>query len=162
MASKKTTAKRRTKQPDSVADTEGTLPATSTAGRRHRPSTKARPVETPTERRTRMGSRASRVKTGRGSKQALKKVASARREDKREDPKEMVSDAGPKNLKADKKGVKSKGKSTHELESQSGSAKPSRKSRRGGANRIKPDSQLRRRATRAVRSPESRHEMRGG
>jgi len=38
----------------------------------------------------------------------------------------------------------------------------SRKSTRAGANHVKPDSQLRRRTERKVRSPQSRHEMRGG
>ena len=49
---------------------------------------------------------------------------------------------------------------TRELED-SGSGKPSRKSTRKGANRVKPDSQLQRRAVRRARSPEARHASRG-
>ena len=52
-------------------------------------------------------------------------------------------------------------KATYELESTS-TARPTRKSTRRGANRMKPDSQLKRRQTRALRSPQSRHAMRGG
>lgn len=49
---------------------------------------------------------------------------------------------------------------THDLED-SGSGRPSRKSTRKGANRVKPDSQLRRRAVRRARSPEARSASRG-
>jgi len=66
-----------------------------------------------------------------------------------------------KNHKADKNDKKSKGKSTHELEAHAPGTRPSRKSRRGGANHIKPDSQQRRQTMRSVRSPKSRHAMRG-
>lgn len=46
-------------------------------------------------------------------------------------------------------------KATYELED-SGTGQPSRKSTRASANRIKPDSQLRRRETRRVSSPQAR------
>lgn len=49
---------------------------------------------------------------------------------------------------------------THDLED-SGTGRPSRKSTRKGANRVKPDSQLRRRAVRRARSPEARSASRG-
>lgn len=52
-------------------------------------------------------------------------------------------------------------KASYELEA-SAKSRPSRKSTRRGANRQKPDSQLKRRQTRKVRSPQSRHAMRGG
>jgi len=67
----------------------------------------------------------------------------------------------PTTNKADEKNIrKDHDKATHELEASEG--RPSRVSTRRGANRIKPDSQLRRRATRAARSPKNRHAMRGG
>jgi hypothetical protein len=69
----------------------------------------------------------------------------------------------PKNLKkADKDDKTNKGKSTRELEASNPEKRPSRKSTRGGANHIKPDSQQRRQTTRKVRSPENRHAMRSG
>jgi hypothetical protein len=46
-------------------------------------------------------------------------------------------------------------RATYGLED-SGDGRPSRKSTRASANHIKPDSQLRRRATRAARSPQAR------
>jgi hypothetical protein len=46
-------------------------------------------------------------------------------------------------------------KMTYQLED-SGNGEPSRKSTRAGANRVKPDSQLRRRETRQNRSPQAR------
>jgi hypothetical protein len=52
-------------------------------------------------------------------------------------------------------------KASYELEA-SRSDRPSRKSTRRGANRVKAASQLPRRQTRRVRSPRSRHAMRGG
>lgn len=55
-----------------------------------------------------------------------------------------------------------KGKATYELESSNPAKRPSRKSSRGGANRAKPDSQLKRRQTRAVRSPSARSQSRAG
>ena len=85
-------------------------------------------------------------------KPALPKL---RREDKREAPKEMETNARPMNVHAD-------GSGTHGLEASNPSKRPSRKSTRGGANRVKPDSQLQRRTTRALRSPESRHASRAG
>jgi transposase-like protein len=82
------------------------------------------------------------------------------REDKRESPNDVVTDAAPKNLSADKDSKKNKGKFTHELEAQAPGARPSRKSSRGGANHIKPDSQQHRQRTRDVRSAKNRHAMR--
>ena len=49
---------------------------------------------------------------------------------------------------------------THDLED-SGTGRPSRKSTRKGAHHAKPDSQLRRRATRRARSPVARRSTRG-
>jgi|GEM_PF-4626239 len=132
-----------------------------TNSRRHRPSSKAKAVVTPSERRAKSADAKAKARTGRGSKKGLDKKPSARREDKREDPREMESNARQKNLKADKNNVKSKGKSTRELEASNPEKRPSRKSKRGGANRIKPDSQLRRRATREVRSAKNRATMQG-
>jgi hypothetical protein len=127
-----------------------TLPRpTATAARRRRPTSKPAEVETPAERRRAAG----------GRKRTLAKTT-APREDKRDSPSETVTDAVPKNLKADKNDKKSKGKSTHELEAQPPGTRPSRKSSRGGANHIKPDAQQRRQTMRAVRSPKNRHAMR--
>jgi hypothetical protein len=142
-----------------------TLPrATATAQRRRRPTSKAVEVETPTERRRAAASAKSKAKTGRGSsKGVLATKARARAEDKRESLSELDdSNAVPKNAKGDKNNMKSKGKSTHELEARAPGKRPSRKSTRGGANHIKPDSQQHRQTTRAVRSPKNRHAMRGG
>ena len=140
-----------------------TLPvATPTAARRRRPTTKAAENEISSARTRAAASKHAKAATGRASKRPLDAKTGARREDKRESPKEMVTDAKPKNLKADKNDKKSKGKSTYELESRPPGKRPSRKSTRGGANHAKPDSQLRRQTTRAVRSPKNRHAMRGG
>lgn len=74
--------------------------------------------------------------------------------------------AKPRNAKKD--GVRpgdsndTKGKATHELEASNPAKRPSRKSTRGGANHAKPDSQLKRRQTRAVRSPQARSQSRAG
>lgn len=51
-------------------------------------------------------------------------------------------------------------KASYELEASRG--RPSRKSTRRGANRVKPDSQLKRRQTRQVRSPQARQASRAG
>jgi hypothetical protein len=106
--------------------------------------------------------RRAKAATGRGSKRGLAAKPSLLKEDKREDPNEIETNARAKNVKADTNDKKSKGKSTHELEASNPSKRPSRKSRRGGANHIKPDSQQRRQTMRAVRSPKNRHAMRGG
>jgi hypothetical protein len=133
-------------------------PATSTAGRRHRPSTRRPEVVTREEQQT-----SARGATGTArSKRGLRARAGLRREDKREDPNEMETSARPKNRAGDPGDKKRKGKATHALEAQPPSKRPSRKSTRRGANHIKPDSQQRRRKTRAVRSPEARHAMAGG
>ena len=78
--------------------------------------------------------------------------AGTMKEDKRMSEKD---EAEPKNLRRDHD------KASYELEASS-KARPSRKSTRRGANRQKPDSQLKRRQTRKIRSPQSRHAMRGG
>src|SRR5437764_170929 len=109
-----------------------TLPRpTATAARRRRPTSKAVVVETTEERRRAAVARDAKKKTGRGSKQKL--LAKPHREDRRDSPSEVDTDAAPKNRKADKNDKKNKGKSTHELEAQAPGTRPSRKSRRGGA-----------------------------
>lgn len=55
-----------------------------------------------------------------------------------------------------------RGKAANDLESSNPAKRPSRKSTRGGANHAKPDSQLQRRAKRAIRSPSARAVSRGG
>lgn len=74
--------------------------------------------------------------------------------------------AQPRNAKKDNVGAgqskDTKGKATHELEASNPSKRPSRKSTRGGANHAKPDSQLKRRQTRAIRSPQARSQSRAG
>jgi hypothetical protein len=119
-------------------DTE-VRPRTATEGRRRRPSTKAKkPVVATT----------AELKT-------VTKKPRMLREDKREAPQEMETNARAKNRHAD-------GTGTRGLEASNPSKRPSRKSTRGGANRVKPDSQQRRQQTRALRSPESRHSSRAG
>lgn len=118
-------------------DTE-VRPRTATEGRRHRPATRVKkPVA---------------VKVVKAVKAAPVKL---RREDKREAPIEMETNARPKNVHAD-------GTGTRGLEASNPDKRPSRKSTRGGANRVKPDTQQRRQATRATRSPEARHAARAG
>jgi hypothetical protein len=56
---------------------------------------------------------------------------------------------------------KDKNRATYALEGGSPTKRPPRKSTRGSSNRSKPDSNLRRRATRAARSPKNRSQMRG-
>lgn len=137
-----------------------TLPRpTATAARRRRPTSKRTAVETPEERRRAAASSLANEKTGRGSKRQL--LDKPHREDRRDSPSQVDSDAVPKNRKADKNDKNNKGKSTHELEAHAPGTRPSRKSGRGGANHIKPDSQQRRATTRAVRSAKNRHGMRG-
>ena len=132
MASKSTTS-------SDIIDTE-VKPRTATEGRRRRPSThEKKPV-------------VAKAKTKAALKPAVPKL---RREDKREAPKEMETNARPMNVHAD-------GSGTHSLEASNPSKRPSRKSTRGGANRVKPDSQQQRQTTRALRSPESRHASRAG
>lgn len=80
-----------------------------------------------------------------------KRKAGTMKEDKRMSEKD---EADQKNLRKDHD------KASYELEASRG--RPSRKSTRRGANRVKPDSQLKRRQTRKVRSPQARHDMRGG
>lgn len=76
--------------------------------------------------------------------------------------------AKPRNARKDNETVApgaskdTKGKASYELESSNPSKRPSRKSTRGSANRAKPDSQLKNRQTRAVRSPQARSQSRAG
>jgi hypothetical protein len=109
---------------------------------------KSKPAtEEPSIRERRRAPKANRpVRGGRSRK------AGTVKEDKRMS---SADEAEQKNIRADHD------KATYELEASS-EARPTRKSTRRGANRMKPDSQLRRRQTRAVRSPERRHAMRGG
>lgn len=91
-------------------------------------------------------------------KTATKKAAPKKvREDKRESPADFETSAAPRNLDGD-----TKGKSTHALEATEPGKRPSRKSSRGGANRVKPDAQKQRQTTRAVRSPKARNASRSG
>jgi hypothetical protein len=82
-----------------------------------------------------------------------KRKAGTMKEDKRMSRKD---EANEKNLRKDHD------KASYELEATAAGKRPTRKSTRRGANRQKPDSQLKRRQTRKIRSPESRHAMRGG
>lgn len=136
-------------------------PATATAARRRRPSSKDPFVETIPERRAREA-RAARKESAQAAKRSLLAKTAARREDKRESPNDFDTNASPRNLKAEKNDKRSKGKATHQLESSNPGKRPSRKSSRGGANHIKPDSQQRRQVTRAVRSAKNRSAMRSG
>jgi hypothetical protein len=140
---------------------DGTRPATTTMGRRRRPSTKARAVESPSERRAKAARERSRATTGRGSKKERERRVGARTEDKREAPDEMVTTAEPMNYGAERDNKKRKGKATHALEARTPGKRPSRKSTRRAANHIKRDSQQRRQTTRAARSPKRRHEAAG-
>jgi len=80
--------------------------------------------------------------------------------------KRVQPNAKPRNAKKD--GVSpggskdTKGKASYELESSNPAKRPSRKSTRGSANRAKPDSQLKNRQTRAIRSPQARSQSRAG
>lgn len=136
-------------------------PATATAARRRRPSSKDPFVETLPEKRAREA-RAARKASVQAAKRSLLGKTTARREDKRENPKDFDTNASPRNLKAEKSDKKSKGKATHQLEASNPGKRPSRKSSRGGANHIKPDSQQRRQVTRSVRSAKNRSSMRSG
>jgi len=131
MGSKSTTS-------SDIIDTE-VRPRTATEGRRRRPSSH--------EKKPAVAAKAKAV-----LKPAAPKL---RREDKREAPVEMETNARPMNVHAD-------GSGTHSLEASNPLKRPSRKSTRGGANRVKPDSQQQRQTTRALRSPESRHASRAG
>lgn len=149
---------RKTAAHDSVR-LDDILPVTPTAGRRHRPSTKGRNIVTASERRAQaLLTRSNQRK----AKLAIKAKMRVLSEDKREPPDEMVTTAKPKNLGAERDNKKRKGKSTHALETQAPGKRPSRKSTRRGANHVKPDSQQRRRATRAARSPQNRHATASG
>ncbi len=81
--------------------------------------------------------------------------------------KRVQPNAKPRNAKknddvAPGKSKDTKGKASYELEASNPSKRPSRKSTRGSANRAKPDSQLKNRQTRAVRSPQARSQSRAG
>jgi hypothetical protein len=77
-------------------------------------------------------------------------------------------EARPRNAKKTNATVQSgessdtQGKAAYELEASNPAKRPSRKSTRGSANRQKPDSQLKRRATRKTRSPQARSQSRSG
>ena len=93
----------------------------------------------------------------------VKRASAARKkinapEDKREAPKEMVTPAKARNLKraAGKRSV------ANAIEATEPGKRPTRKSTRGGSNRVKPDSQLKRAQTRKTRSPQARHSGRAG
>lgn len=148
-------AAKKSRSPESVSD-EGIRPRTPTAGRRHRPSSKASNVKTSLKTRAKAQSKAT---TGKGNSNGRATKPRMRAEDKREDPDEMVTNARPKNIEADKDSKKNKGKSTHALEASSPGKRPSRKSTRRSANHMKRDSQQRRQTMREVRSPKSRHDM---
>lgn len=80
-----------------------------------------------------------------------KRKAGTVKEDKRMS---RADETDQKNLRKDHD------KASYELEASRG--RPSRKSTRRGANRVKPDSQLKRRQTRKVRSPQARQASRAG
>ena len=107
-------------------------------------------------------SRAKEMATGRG------KTPSKTGENDNDARARAQPDAKPRNARKANATVQpgesknTKGKATHELESSNPSKRPSRKSTRGGANRAKPDSQLKNRQTRAIRSPKSRSQSRAG
>jgi hypothetical protein len=101
--------------------------------------------EPPTRERRRTPEASTAVRGG------AKRKAGTMKEDKRMSRADEVEQ---KNLRKDHD------KATYELEASRG--RPSRKSTRRGANGVKPDSQLKRRQTRKVRSPQNRHAMRGG
>jgi len=132
MGSKSTTS-------SDIVDTQ-VRPRTPTEGRRRRPSTHEKEPAV------------AKAKPKTALKPAAPKL---RREDKREAPVEMETNARSMNVHAD-------GSGTHTLEASNPLKRPSRKSTRGGANRVKPDSQQQRQTTRALRSPESRHASRAG
>lgn len=168
MAKAKRTTKRETALKNDTLEggrDRASLPRpTATAARRRRPTSKPTEAGKPAERRvTAREQRAGATPaTGRGSKGGTAAKQRALREDKREAPSEVVTDAAPTNLNADRNDKKSKGKSTHSIEAHAPGTRPSRKSSRRGANHIKPDAQQRRQVTRAARSPERRHAERSG
>ena len=104
--------------------------------------------------------RAERERHGRKPKKVRKRTALARKRVEEEAAKYASGRyaggvTAARNVKVDR------GKhETRDLED-SGSGRPSRKSTRKGANRVKPDSQLERRAVRRARSPQARHASRG-
>lgn len=104
-------------------------------------------------------SRAKEMATGRG--RTPSKTAETSK-------KKAQPNAKPRNARKDNETVApgeskdTKGKASYELESSNPAKRPSRKSTRGGANRAKPDSQLKNRQTRAVRSPKARSQSRAG
>ena len=75
-------------------------------------------------------------------------------------------DAAPRNASKDQiepgASKDTKGTATYELESSNPAKRPSRKSSRRSANHSKPDSQLKNRQTRAIRSPQARSQSRAG
>lgn len=69
---------------------------------------------------------------------------------------EAAERATAKNLKIDH------GHATHAVEGSAEGTRPSRKSTRRGANRVKPDAAQHQKAVENTRSPSHRHGMRGG
>lgn len=115
-----------------------------------RSAKKARRAKTEKQPATRVRARAPI-----GEKSTARRGGPERKQGTIKEDRRTPADAAPqKNLRKDHN------KASYELETTDTSKRPSRKSTRRGANRIKPDSQLRRRATRAVRSPKNRHAMR--
>lgn len=129
---------------------EPTEPRTSTEARRHRPSTK---------KQTKASAAPKAAASPARKRRSLRRKRRVAAEDKRESTAEVVTDARPRNLKADSNSRKDKGSATRALEATTPGDRPSRKSTRRGANGAKPDSQQRRQVMRKVRSPKSRHSM---
>jgi hypothetical protein len=120
--------------------------AATASGTSKRSKRKVKATKEPPIRERRRTPEASTATRG-----GAKRKAGTMKEDKRMS---RVDEAEQKNIRKDHD------KATYELEASRG--RPSRTSTRRGANRMTPDSQLKRRQTRKNRSPESRHAMRGG
>ena len=103
--------------------------------------------------------RAKQMATGRARTPSKTGETSKRKAQPNAKPRNARKDHAP----AARGGSKdTKGKASYELESSNPSKRPSRKSTRGSANRSKPDSQLKNRQTRAIRSPQARSRSRAG
>ena len=90
-------------------------------------------------------------------KSTKKKTVSPRsvRKDTRR-PRATIGSTAYRNMRGSDKGE------SYALEDSNPEKRPSRKSTRGSSNRQKPDSNLKRRVTRKVRSPQSRHASASG
>ncbi len=106
------------------------------------------------ESRKSMNMPARKAKPG-SKKQAVSRDGgqSVRKDTRR--PRATIGSTAYRNMRGSDKGE------SYSLEDSNPEKRPSRKSTRGSSNRIKPDSNLRRRQTRRVRSPQSRSQMRG-